>query len=218
MIVTSWEQKMKWVNISNQPLSITLYTLKVKQNIPWNLNNLNFLTTASLLDLMIAWFNQQYGTTETNYDRTVRHPAFKLTDITQFGKFFRIVRAKTFKIMPGDMKAMRKFKNKPQVINTQGLMSIEPAPGAGDVNHVAMKGERHYLWRVHSMQVDNEGDSGASRIAPAYNFETMYHYRYTWLAHDASNFQLAAIPHTGDTNYRVIYPGTSTKGALAPAN
>lgn len=218
MIVASWEQKMKWVNISNQPLTITMYTLRLKQNIPQDFMGQDLSSTSSLLDLMIQWFQQQYADLTGDYNRTVRHPAFKLTDIAQWSKFFRIAKTSTFKIMPGDMKTMRKFRNKPQMINTAGLFNTQTSPAWNNVNWIAMKGERHYLWKVHSMQVDNEGDSGACRISPAYNFETFYHYRFSWLAHDEYNFQVAAVPHTGDANYRVIFPGTSTKGALAPAN
>lgn len=217
-MVNSWEQKMKFVNISNQPLTITFYTLKTRTEIPYDLLALNLSGINSLLNIIEQLYGQQYNQAPiTNFNRTVNHPAFKLTDLAVFQKYFKIVKVTNIKLMPGGVKVMKKFRNKPQVINTAGLMNTGTSPTAVDTNIGALKGERHYLWRNNSFMVENEGDGNRSRIAPAYSFETTYHYRMSFLAGDEYTGQIAAIPHIGDANYRVIYPGTSTKGALLPA-
>lgn len=198
-------------------MSFTLYTIKTRSNIPVLLNGVN-LFSVDLVDLLVYMMDQQYDQSVTNVNRYFTHPAFKLTDIALFNKYFKIARARTYKLMPGDTKNLKKFKNKPQTINTAGLMDTGEGSSTYDnVNYVALKGERHYMWRVHSMNVENEGDSERSMITPAFNFTAQYHYRYAWIANDQYNMQISAIPPTGSLNYRVIYPGTSTKGALAPA-
>lgn len=209
-IITSWEQKMRWNNISNQPLKITLYTLRCRQDIPAVWWTLNLGTTNNILDLMETAFDDQYGSTIAA-NRTIGHIAFKLTDIALFRRYFKIVKITSFTIQPGQEKVMRKYKNKPEYLNTTKFYQ----PQVGFPN-CAKKGNREYLWRIHSTTTESKDQVGASRTTPAYNFQTSYHYRVRYLAHDQYNFQPPAAPTAGLTLH-TIYPGTSTVGDLVPA-
>jgi len=209
-IVSSWEQKMRWNNVSNQTLRMTLYTLVARQDIPTVWWALNLGINHNILDLMEQWFDEQYGSS-VNSNRTLGHMSFKLTDLAMFNRYFRISKVKSFTIQPGQQVNLRKFKRRPEYINTAKYYQA----GVGNAV-VAKKGNREYMWRLHSTTIESKDDGSASRVTPAYNFQTSYHYRIRYLANDTYNFQPPANPVTGVTLH-TIYPGTSTVGDLLPA-
>lgn len=210
-IITSWEQKMRWNNVSNQVLRMTVYTLTARQDIPNVFWAQNLGVNRNLLDLLETWFDDQYGNTSLNPNRTVGHISFKLTDLAQFKRYFKITKVKNFTIQPGQQVNLRKFRRTPEYINTAKYFQ----PGVGPTI-VAKKGNREYLWRLHSTTIESKDAGTAARVTPAYNFQTSYHYRVRYLANDEYNFQPPLSPVTGLTLH-TIYPGTSTAGDLVPA-
>lgn len=202
---------MRWVNISNQPLKMTLYTLKMRQDIPQFFWGHNVGNNASIFTVMQSMFDSQYANALAA-NRNIGHIAFKLSDIAQFGRYFKIVKVKSFTIQPGQEHTMRKFKRKPEYINTAKYWNDT----TDNIEVVARKGSREYIWRVHSIMTESSDAGAATRLAPAYNFQTSYHYRFKYLANDQYNFQPPAAPVTGLTLH-AIYPGTSTANTLGPA-
>lgn len=209
-VISSWEQKMRWNNVSNQPMKMTLYTLVARQDIPANFWNMFLGSTSSLLDLLETWFDDQYGSSVTS-NRTLGHISFKLTDLASFKRFFRIAKVRNYTIQPGQQLNLKKYRRTPEYINTSRYFQ----PGIGPAV-AAKKGNREYLWRLHSTTIESKDAGTASRVTPAYNFQTSYHYRVRYLANDTYNFQPPLTPVTGLTLH-TIYPGTSTTGDLAPA-
>jgi len=210
-VINSWEQKMRWSNLSNMPLTITIYTVRVRQDVPASVDGLNLGLTSNILDWLSDMFNQQYGSTVT-MNRTLAHLAFKLNDVAKFGRWFKTVKVMTRTIQPGQHLNLRKFRRTPEMINTAKWYDYNLT----DFGFVAKKGNREYFWRVHSNMVESKDAGAAARTSPAYNFETSYHYRISFLANDQYNFQPPAVPVTGLTLH-TIYPGTSTAGDLVPA-
>jgi len=209
-IITSWEMKMRWFNVSNQILKVTLYTIRLKQDIPPVWYALNLGGTGDILTLLEQMFDDQYNNS-VNSNRTIGHMAFKLTDVAAFKRYFKISRVSTFVLQPGQEKTMIKFRRKPEYINTAKFFQ----PGVGFTT-VGKKGNREYMWRVHSTTLESKDAGSAARVTPAYNFQASYHYRVRYLANDEYNFQPPAVPISGITPH-TIFPGTSTVGDLAPA-
>lgn len=210
VLVNSWEQRMRWSNLSNMPLTMTLYTLIVRQDVPAQQDGLLLGSTANLLDWLSTMFNEQYASSVT-INRTISHISFKLSDVAKFGRWFKVARARTYTIQPGQHLNLKKFKRRPELINTSKFYSQ-----GFSYQIVGKKGNREYFWRVHSNTVESKDAGAAARTSPAYNFDTSYHYRFSFLANDEYNFQPPAIPVTGLTLH-TIYPGTSTAGDLLPA-
>lgn len=209
-IITSWEQKMRWNNISNQPMKMTLYTLVIKQDIPVAFWGRALGSTEDLLVLVSQMFADQYDSSVAE-NRTLGHISFKLTDVAAFNRYFRIAKVKSFTIQPGQTLNLRKFKRKPEYLNTAKYFQ----EGVGETI-VGKRGNREYMWRLHSTTIESKDAGTASRVTPAYNFQTSYHYRVRYLANDQYNFQPPGVPVTGLTLH-TIYPGTSTAGDLVPA-
>lgn len=211
MVVNSWEQRMQWTNLSNMPMTITIYTLRVKQDVPTITDNLDLGVTSNLLDWLSRMFNAQYGSSVVE-NRTIGHMAFKLTDVAKFGQWFKVSKTMTRTIQPGQHLALKKFSRKPEMLNTAKWFSTF----VNNFVFIAKKGNREYFWKVHSNMTESKDAGAAARTSPAYNFNTSYHYRFSFLANDEYNFQPPAVPVTGLTLH-TIYPGTSTTGDLNPA-
>lgn len=211
LVVNSWEQRMQWVNLSNMPLTITVYTLRVRQDVPAIIDGLQLGLTANIWDWVEQMFKGQYQSSLAT-NREIGHISFKLTDVAKFGQYFKVAKTLTRTIQPGQHLALKKFRRKPEMINTAKWWS-GAIPG---LQSVAKKGNREYMWKVHSNMTESKDAGAAARTTPAYNFNTSYHYRFSFLANDQYNFQPPAIPVTGLTLH-TIYPGTSTVGDLVPA-
>lgn len=211
-IVSSWEQKMKWTNLSNQPMKLHFYTLVTRRNVPTANSGQQLGYNGNILEVLDNWFNDQYAASLANIDRTLQHPAFKLSDVAKFNFYWRVARITTRTIQPGQTFYMRKYKRRPETINTAKYYDIAFVGG----DQACLKGQREYMWRIEADLVESKAGSDASIITPAYNFFTSYHYRFAYLANDVYNFQPPAIPNVIADPWS-IYPGTSTATALAPA-
>jgi len=202
-IITSWEMTMRLINISNQPMTITLYTRRSKSDVPLIAANREFFTE------MKSAFDAQYGSSGSAANLTINHPAFKFSDCTWFRNYWKILRAKSYKIMPGDMIALKKFKRKPRLLDTSKYH-----PALGDIS--AFKGDLHYIWKVHATTMEAKEGDEYTRVVPAHTFDCIYHYRLCALANDEYNLSVPGAGSSGLTLH-TIYPGTSTAGDLAPA-
>lgn len=209
-IVNSWKQKLTWQNTSNQMMTFTVWTLIAKQDIGSTEITGNTLgTTADLLEAINTMMVNQYGATGLSAARKYNHPAFTFKDLAKWSKYFRVVKVKTYKLVPGATKSLVKFKKRPEVINTAVYNTT--------AGMVCKKGNREYLYRVHSTLLEEkEGDLG-QLTTPAYNLYGTYHYRFTFLANDQYDFQPPREEQTGLTVHAMRW-GNSTVTDLDPAD
>jgi len=202
-VITSWEMKMRWMNISNQPMTVTLYTLRTKSDVPLTAANREFFTHLK------TNFDDQYSSSGSGANLTISHPAFKFSDCAWFMQYWKIKRVRSYKIMPGDMLALKKFRNKPRMFDTAKYHKA-----LADL--AAYKGDLHYVYKIHAATLESKETDEYTRVAPAHTFDCIYHYRMCALANDEYNLSVPAAGSTGLTLH-TIYPGTSTVGDLDPA-
>lgn len=209
-IISSWEMKYRIMNNANFPLKASLYTLKWKENLnyPPGISD-----GATLTDLLDAWLWNQYNVTNSG-PRTVDFGAFKLSDVSMFNKYLKVVKIKSINLQPGQYKCFKKFKRKPTHIDTSQWYITGSSPF---YTSMARKGSLAYMWRFHTPLLNSASSAFQTQAVPDFSMVTYYHYRMTYLANDSYNMIIGPSPTTGLTLH-TIYPGTSTAGALAPAD
>lgn len=209
-IVNSWRQKITFQNTSNQMMTFTFFTFICKQDInEFEISSNALGSLADLLDAVNTLLVNQYGATGLSFARKYNHPSFTFNDMAKWGKYFRMVRARTYKLVPGATKTFVKFKKRPEVVNT-AVYNISNGT-------VCKKGNREYMYRVHADLLEQKDGTGAQLTTPAYNLYSSYHYRFTYLANDQYDFQPPAEEQTGLTRWAMRW-GNSTRTDLEPAD
>lgn len=152
----------------------------------------------------------QYGST-TTLNISIDHPAFKLSDMAEFGRYFKIVKHKTMVIQPGESANMRKFKVKPRTYNEATMYDNT----SSRLKLLAVKGSLTYLWRITGTPQSADAGVSTTLCDVKLAFVATYHYRTSGYSYnDYHTFQPTALPVAVPiTN---IYPGTSEAKAAAP--
>jgi len=214
VIISSWEQIFKFRNISNQDLSITFYTFRLKSDVAPTYGATGDSSSNGFINLWKDWYDEQYASAGSSAYVTYNHPAFKLTDIAAFNKYVNIKKTVTFKVLPGQEKTMRKFRRKPKAINT----AIDYDYTLNEPRAAGYKGDLHYFWRVNASMLEQKDGASYALTTPAHTVYTSYHYRISHLANDDYNLAVGPTPPGTSYTLQTIFPGTSTKGDLDPAS
>lgn len=155
-------------------------------------------------------------------------PGFRLTDCKMFNEFFKVVRSKTRVIQPGEAVKFTKFSKKARWVkeanwcdaidlNAFGA-TLANLKGGIATKFQAKKGFCYYIWRIQSIPVSsNAGATNSVTFGKSY-LDIIVTYRYSVSAvthHQEMTFNYPVLP-TSITE-KVIFPGTSTATAEAPA-
>lgn len=210
-IVHSWEQIFRWTNQSNCPLTLECYTLKCKQNLHLDGSASSGLSASSTIkDFLQRCLYTQYGTTNT-LNTGIDHPAFKLSDCVEFGKYFKSIKHKTMVIQPGESANMRKYKIKPRTYDESFMYDHV----AGRLKLLAIKGSLTYLWRITGTPQSAASGTSTTLCDVKLAFVATYHYRTTGYSYnDYQQYTTTALPSA--VSITNIYPGTSEAKAAAP--
>lgn len=210
-MIHSWEQIFRWTNQSNCPLTIECYTLKCKQNLHLDGSASSGLTASSTIkDFLQRCLYTQYGQTNV-LNIGIDHPAFKLSDCAEFGKYFKPVKHKTTTVQPGESLSMRKFKVKPRTYDEAFMYDTV----SSRLKLLAIKGSLTYLWRITGTPQSASAGVSATLCDVKLAYVVSFHYRTSGYSYnDYQQYLPTALP-TG-VSIENIYPGTSESKAAAP--
>lgn len=211
----SWELVTRMTNISNCPVEVECFTIKAKKLVDMNTDADTGRTSSNTVYSMLQrQFYAQYGVdTVTNPEYGPAHPAFKLSDVRDFGQYFKVIRHKRRVVQPGEALRIRKFMAKPRVFNTVKWYN---AASAEYTAHMP-KGALCYIYRITGIP-QTQASSIDVTLCDAYmDVAHTLHTRISIMPYnryDANNAS-GQLP-TGQT-LKVIFPGTSAAGTSAPA-
>lgn len=155
-------------------------------------------------------------------------PGVRLTDCDMFNEFFKIVSTKTRVLQPGEAYKFIKFSKKPKTINESVWIDALDWNSAGAtqaavtagyaIKFKAKKGHIYYVWRFQSIPVAQAaGGTATVTLGAGYlNIVQTYNYKTSFISNDYQKMvNYPPLPTT--TTEKVIFPGTSTATAEAPA-
>lgn len=147
-------------------------------------------------------------------------PGFELQDSGVFNKHFKVARRSTRTIQPGESTEFVFGSKRPLTINEETYWDALDT-GAGTnfgLKFLAWKGWRYQIFKMESIPVSAAAGGTASvTLGDSFlNIVSTYRYRVSFISQDGSKaYNYAALP--ANTSEKLIYPGTSTATAQAPA-
>lgn len=214
-----WGHDIRATNLSNCPIELTCYTLKARKRVPVDQDGESGLAyTDSFFTMLKKFFYNQFGiNTNTNPQYGPTHPSFKLTDLTRFNEFFKIVKTVKNVVQPGEAMLQSKFSKKSRTFdsskqfNTSGLSS--------DFTVHYEKGDLLYVWRQVGVPQSQESKTATDVTLCDTAMDVVHSFRVRPAILPYAQYDAVVAPGqlaTGQT-IKLIFPGTSAAGTAAPA-
>lgn len=151
-------------------------------------------------------------------------PGFKLTDCAMFNEFFKIKSTKTRVIQPGESYNFHKFSKRPRLINEptwfdQVDFIASTSTFSYACRFLAKKGWNYYVWRFNSIPVSAAaGGTNSVTLGDGFlNIVIVNVYKTTYVSSDKYTAVVPTTPLPVGITEKLIFPGTSTATAQAPA-
>lgn len=169
---------------------------------------------------LLNTFNPNQSTVPDNANAT-NTPGFELTDSDVFNRHFKIVRCRTRTIQPGEATEFITYSKKPRMIKEADWIDALDV-GSGliyGIKYLAQKGWTYSIYKMESIPVSSAG-GGTNSVTLGDSFlniiQTM-RWRSSFITQDLSKgFNFSPVLPAA-TVEKLIYPGTSTATAQAPA-
>lgn len=214
-----WSMDSRFTNLSNCPIELECYTLKTRKRVINDQDVHSGLSLATVFDSMLNrfYFNQYNVDAVTTPGKGPSHPAFKLTDLTRFNEFFKIVRYKKNVIQPGEALLVSKFSKKARTFDS--ALQFNTTGGANDYQVFWEKGELLYVYRQCGVPQSQEAKTAADVTLCDTAMDVVHSLRMRVSVMPYQVYDAVAAPGqlaTGQT-IKLIFPGTSAAGTAAPA-
>lgn len=214
-ILNSWELTTRVTNLANCPAELECFTIKCKRNVPVeNDGDTGLEVTSSWLNFIARSYYQQYGiNTVADPYKAANHPSFKLSDINRFNAFFKVVKHTTRTIQPGEVLRMRKYRNKPALIDSSKHFNNQ----ANEYLNHFRKGAFFYVFRMIGTPATESKVTDPTLCGIPMDVVHSIHARTSVLPYD----QYDAVVNPGrlpsTQTITQIFPGTSEAKLAAPA-
>lgn len=181
---------------------------------------LSFIGGTTLLDLSTLNPNQTATPNNAMYPNL---PGARLTDIPLFNDHFKIASTKTRVLQPGEAYKFIKYRKQPRIYKEATMIdytdyTAESSVGFGQLV-AAKKGTVIYVWRLSSVPVSSAGGGTASVTLGSghLNLVQTIRWRSSFCSNDQYGYVVPGTLLPTNTTEKLIFPGTSTATAAAPA-
>lgn len=212
-----WNLTTRMTNLSNCPAEVQAFTIKCRKDVPVNSDSDTGLQQAQTFkDFINRMFFAQYGpNTVTNPQYGPTHAGFKLTDLTKFNEFFKIMKSTRNVIQPGEAIRIEKLGKKSRTFDSSRMYNAASA----ELTQHFMKGDCFYVYRVNGVPQSQTGVASTAVTLCDVILDVVHTVRLRMSILPYSTYDSVAAPGqlaTGQT-IKLIFPGTSAAGTAAPA-
>lgn len=208
--VHSWEAVFRWMNQSNCPVELELYTFRCRKPL-LIADHIGGSATSTLRDYLNNWWGDQYQGAPTTSARGVDFPAFKITDVAQFMDRFKLLKVKRVVVQPGEEARFKRWRNKMRTVDEAKV--YDTSSTTISAHHIP--GDLVYFWRITGTPQSQSGGTSATLCDVKMAFVFTYHFKVSSYSYNNQlSFATVALP--AGLSVTNIYPGTSAAAAAAP--